>query len=90
MKEKDIDKDSFDYEITQKIHLVKKILNNVFEILILFSPIIDQMKMSEDFKHYYKNGTIEKVASLFGEISDQSKEIAGIHLSEEFFKNLKN
>ena len=48
------------------------------------------MKMSEDFKHYYKNGTIEKVASLFGEISDQSKEIAGIHLSEEFFKNLKN
>ena len=90
MKEKDIDESSSDNEITQKIHLVKKILDNVFEILILFRPIIDQMKISDEFKKYYKNGTIEKVASLFGEISDQSKEIAGIHLSEIFLRNLKN
>ncbi|MFX1393713.1 MAG: hypothetical protein ACFFAH_09065 [Promethearchaeota archaeon] len=90
MEDKDIDKSSSDYEITQKIHLVKKILNNVFEILILFRPIIDQMKISDEFKQYYKNGTLEKVASLFGEISNQSKKIAGFHLSEEFLSNLKN
>ena len=88
MKNKEIDKEN-----EKTMQITKKILDNVFHILNLLSPIIDKIKMSEELQEFYQNGTIKKVAFLFGEISEQSKKIADYNLSnlsEEFLENLDN
>ena len=77
-------------EINNKMNLVKKILNNVYELLSLLNPIMDQMRISEDFKHFYQDGTIEKMANTFGKISEHSRKIAKYPISNEFLSKLKN
>ncbi len=77
-------------EINKKMALVKKILNNVYELLAIFNPIIDQMKISKDFQHFYHDGTVKKMATTFGKISENSKEIAKYPKYNEFLSNLKN
>ncbi len=70
---------------------VKSLLDNVYEILQLFSPLMARMLELEEAKKYKKNGTFEKAAFLFGEISDLCKEIEGTPLiSSIFLDNLEN
>jgi len=62
-------------EINKKILLVKDILNHIYEILTLFKPLMDRMIKMEEAKEFKKNGTFDRAAFLFGEISDLCKEI---------------
>jgi hypothetical protein len=64
-----------DDEINRKIHLVKDILKNIYEILEIFKPLLEVMMEMEEAKKYRENGTFEKAASLFGAISLLCKEI---------------
>lgn len=66
---------TMDDKINRKIHLMKDILKNVYEILELFKPLLEVMLEMEEAEHYKKSGVFEKVASLFGEISILCKEI---------------
>ena len=66
---------TMDDKINRKIHLVKDILKNVYEILELFKPLIEVMLEMEEAEQYKRNGVFEKAASLFGEISVLCKEI---------------
>ena len=70
---------------------VKSLLDNVYEILQLFSPLMTRMLELEEAREYKKNGTFEKAAFLFGEISQLCKEIEGNQLpSNTFLENLGN
>ena len=62
-------------DINKKIFIVKEILNNVYEILNIFRPLLSKMLEMEDAEHYKKDGSFERAASLFGEISELCKEI---------------
>ena len=64
-----------DDKINRKIHLVKDILKNVYEILEIFKPLLEVMLEMEEAERYKKNGAFEKAAALFGEISLLCKEI---------------
>ncbi len=66
---------TIDIKINKKIHLVKYILKDVYEILKLLQPLFDRMLKMEESKQYIKNGVFNKAASLFGEISLLCKEI---------------
>ncbi|MFW9825794.1 MAG: hypothetical protein ACFFE4_22835 [Candidatus Thorarchaeota archaeon] len=78
-------------DINKKIQIVKNILNNVYEILSLFKPLMDKMIHMEEANEYKANGTFEKAASLFGEISDLCKEIENSCLpNDSFLQNLGN
>ena len=70
---------------------VKGLLDNVYEILQLFSPLMARMLELEEAKKYKKNGTFERAAFLFGEISQLCKEIEGTSTpSSAFLENLGN
>ncbi|KKN40649.1 hypothetical protein LCGC14_0731350 [marine sediment metagenome] len=70
---------------------VKSLLDNVYEILQLFSPLMARMLELDEAKKYKKNGTFDKAAFLFGEISQLCKEIEGTPLpSATFLENLGN
>ena len=73
-------KNSEDPEMGRKILLVKNILNHVYEIMELFSPLIELSMELEEAQIYKKNGTLERVASLFGEIANNCKELEGQYL----------
>ncbi len=73
-------KNSEDPEMGRKILLVKNILNEVYEIMELFSPLIELSMELEEAQIYKKNGTLERVASLFGEIANNCKELEGQYL----------
>jgi hypothetical protein len=78
-------------EINNKIKLTIEILNHVYEILTLFRPLMDKMIKMEEAKEFKKNGTFEKAAYLFSEISDLCKEIESSSLPPEInFENLGN
>ena len=62
-------------EINKKIQLTKKILDNVYEILELFRPLLSKMAKMPEAEVYKKNGAFEKAASLFGNISNLCEEI---------------
>ncbi len=64
----------------RKILLVKNILNDVYEIIALFRPLLELSMEMEEAQIYKKNGTFERVASLFGEIADNCKELEGQYL----------
>ncbi|MFX1573926.1 MAG: hypothetical protein ACFFB0_14355 [Promethearchaeota archaeon] len=66
---------TIDDKINKKIHLVKYILKDVYEILALLQPLFDRMLEMEESKYYIKNGVFNKAATLFGEISILCKEI---------------
>jgi hypothetical protein len=77
MKEKK--RNDFERDFERKIVLVKGILNNVYEIMNIFKPLFDLMLEMEEAKIYKKNGTFEKAANLFGEISEYCRELEGSH-----------
>ncbi|MHA2037475.1 MAG: hypothetical protein ACW98X_13655 [Promethearchaeota archaeon] len=78
-------------DINKKIHLVKNILDNVYEILTLFKPLMDKMLQMEEANKFKADGTFERAASLFGEISDLCKEIENSSLPpNSFLENLGN
>ncbi|MFW9939970.1 MAG: hypothetical protein ACFFFT_02940 [Candidatus Thorarchaeota archaeon] len=82
---------TMDGEINRKIHLMKNILKNVYEILELFKPLLETMLKMEEADQYKKNGVFKKAASLFGEISVLCKEIEDDSLSINLFlDNLGN
>jgi len=62
-------------DINKKLNLCKNILDDVYEILDLFKPLIPLLLKMEEAKKYRENGTFNRVASLFGEISELCKEI---------------
>ena len=51
-------KNSEDPEMGRKILLVKNILNEVYEIMELFSPLIELSMELEEAQIYKKNGTL--------------------------------
>lgn len=78
-------------DINKKIILCKNILDDVYEILELFKPLIPLLLKMEEAKKYRENGTFDRVASLFGEISDLCKEIEYSYLTSSInFENLGN
>jgi len=71
--------------------LCKNILDDTYEILELLKPLIPLLLKMEEAKKYRENGTFERVASLFGEISDLCKEIeCSSSASSINFENLGN
>ena len=64
-----------DDNVNRKLQLVNNILNDVYEILEIFKPLLDEMLKREETDRYIKNGAIERAASLFGDISFLCKEI---------------
>jgi hypothetical protein len=62
-------------EIEKKVIIVKDILNNVYQIMALFKPMLELMLETEEAKLFQKNGTFEKMAFLFGKITDYCKEL---------------
>ncbi len=78
-------------EINKKIQLTKKILDNVYEILELFKPLLSKMIKMPDAKEFKENGTFERAAALFGRISDLCEEIENSSLpTNSFFESLGN
>jgi hypothetical protein len=67
-------------DMGRKILLVKNILNEVYEIIALFRPLLELSMELEEAQIYKKNGTFERVASLFGEIAENCKELEGQYL----------
>ena len=72
-------------DINNKIQIVKNILDNVYEILTLFKPLMEKMLKMDEANQYKVNGTFERAASLFGEISDLCMEIEGNSLPPSTF-----
>lgn len=78
-------------DINKKIQLTKKILDNVYEILEIFKPLLSKMIKMPEAKDYKENGTFEKAALLFGNISDLCEEIEDSSFpSKTFLTNLGN
>ena len=62
-------------DINNKMILCKNILQNTYEILELLKPLIPFLLKMKEAKKYREDGTFERVASLFGDISDICEEI---------------
>ncbi len=78
-------------EINKKIQLTKKILDNVYEILELFKPLLSKLVKMPEAEDYKKNGAFEKAVLLFGNISDLCGEIEDSSFpSKTFLKSLGN
>ena len=78
-------------DINKKIHLVKKVLNHVYEIFLLFGPLLDKIIKLEEAKKHGDDGTFKKAASLFGEVSNLCNEIENSSLpSNTFLETLGN
>ncbi len=78
-------------EINNKIYLTKKILENVYEILELFKPLLIKMIKMPEAEDYKKDGSFKKAASLFGKVSDLCEEIETSSFpSINFLKSLGN
>ncbi len=78
-------------DINKKIVLCKSILNDVYEILEIFKPLIPHFLKMKEAKKYRENGTFERVATLFGDISELCQEIENSSLPTNInFENLGN
>ncbi len=77
-------------DINNKIQIVKNILDNVYEILTIFKPLMDKMLKMDEANQYKVNGTFKRAASLFGEISDLCREIENNSLPTSFLESLGN
>ncbi|MFX1260397.1 MAG: hypothetical protein ACFFAN_21315 [Promethearchaeota archaeon] len=76
--------------IAQKLKVIKNILENISEILMLLKPLIEKVLLLEEAKDYRKSETFERAAMLFGDISVQCKELGSFPFSKDFLNNLKN
>ena len=74
----------------KKIEIVKMILDDVYEIMIHFKPLVEKMLKLDEAQKYRENGTFFKIATLFGDIAKRCKEIELYPFSEEFLSNIKN
>ena len=63
------------HDIERKIMLVKNILNHVYEIIALFRPLLELSMEMEEAQIYKKDGTFERIATLFGEIAENCKDL---------------
>jgi len=79
-----------DDKINRKIQFVKNILNDVYEVLEIFKPLLDEMLKMEEADRYIKNGTIERAVSLFSDISFLCKEIENESPLNISLDNLRN
>ena len=77
-------------EVEAKIQILQKILNNVYEIMVIFKPLLEKMLKMEDAQLLKDEGSITKAANLFGEISRYSEILTGAPFSPSFLKNIKN
>ncbi len=78
-------------DVNKKLVLVKNLLNRVYEILKIFAPLLEEIQSTEEAKKYKKDGTFERAASIFGEISNICKEIEGNEIPDStFLQNLSN
>ena len=76
--------------INKNLKIIKQMLENIVEIMTILKPLIEKVLKLEEAEEYKESGTLKKAASLFGEISNQCREITGISFSENFLKSLKN
>ncbi len=74
----------------KKLEMVKMILDDVYEIMVTFKPLIEEMIKLDEAQKYREDGTLLKIASLFGNIAKRCKEIELYPFSEEFLNNIKN
>ncbi len=77
-------------EVETKIQIIQKILNGVYEILMIFKPLLDRMLKMEEARRLNEAGLIVKAADLFGEISKDCNTLTGNYFSSDFLKKLKN
>ncbi len=78
-------------EINKKILLTKKILENVYEILEIFKPLLSKMIKMPEAKEYKENGSFKRAATLFGRISDLCEKIESDNFpSHTFLESLGN
>lgn len=82
-------KPNIELDVHQKMGLIKEILENVYDLLELFSPILNKIFEMEEAERYKEDGTLVKAAKIFGDIAEKCKDIEGTP-SPEFFKNLGN
>ena len=74
----------------KKLEMVKMILDDVYEIMIHFKPLVEEMLKLDGAQKYREDGTFLKIATLFGDIAKRCKEIELYPFSEEFLSNIKN
>ena len=77
-------------DIDKKIHIVKTILDDVYDIMITIKPIIEQMTKLNDARRYREDGTFIKAASLFGSIARKCQELELYPFTPEFLNNIKD
>jgi len=78
-------------DVNRKIQIVKDILDNIYEILAIFRPLMEKMLQMDEAPKYKASGAFQQAASLFGEISDLCKEIEENSLPPStFLGNLGN
>lgn len=61
--------------INKKTQLIKVILDDVYQILTLFKPLMSRMIAMDEAREFRENGTFNKAAELFGNIALNSKEL---------------
>ena len=71
-----------------KTIIIKNILNDVYQILTLFKPILSKMMEMEEAPILEKNGTFGEAARLFGNIAKNSRDLE-VQSAQEFL-NLTN
>lgn len=66
-------------------------MKNIEEIFILFKPLFEKIINLKESDGFVKDGSFQRAASLFREISESFIDIGGFNtISEEFLKNLMN
>jgi len=75
-------------DVERKTEIIKVILNDVYEILTLFKPLLSTMIQREEAQKFKKDGTFSEAARLFGNIAKNSKELEV--LSAQDFLNITN
>jgi len=77
-------------DIDKKIQLIKTILDDVYEIMITFKPIIQEVIKLEEARKYKDDGTLLKAATLFGSIAKKCKELELYPFNKDFLDNIEN
>ena len=77
-------------DIDKKIHIVKAILDDVYDIMITIKPVIEQMTELDDARKYREDGTFFKAASLFGSIAKKCQELELYPFTPEFLNNIRD
>jgi hypothetical protein len=90
-RKKSVNNAELENEIQKKILIVKKILDNVYDIMVIFKPLLGKMIELEKQGKVIEKGRFNKAAMIFGEISNHCKELQEeFPFSPEFLKNIPN